>query len=129
MSCSLDKLVSDLREMGQKEKKTLQETFPTTYTYLKNDWSNVGEDAFKMLTRKGVYPYEYIDSWEKFEEHQLPEMKEFYSKLTKSGITNEDYEFAKKLWETFELRNLGMLHDLYMNTDVMLLADVFEKIC
>ena len=54
MGCSLDKLVSDLKEMGQKEKKTLQETFPTTYTYLKNYWSHVGEDAFEMLTRKGI---------------------------------------------------------------------------
>ena len=52
-----------------------------------------------MLTKKGVYPYEYIDSWDKFEENQLPEMKEFYSTLTDSNISKEDYEFAKKLWE------------------------------
>ena len=53
-------------------------------------------------------------------------MKEFYSTLTDSNIFKEDYEFAKKLWETFKLKDIGMLHDLYMNTDVMLLADVFE---
>ena len=52
-----------------------------------------------MLTRKGAYPYEYIDSWEKFEENQVPEMKEFYSTLTDSNISKEDYEFAKKLWK------------------------------
>ena len=67
-----------------------------------------------------------MDSWEKFEEKQLPEMKDFYSKLTKSGITNEDYEFVNELWTNFKLRDLVDLHNLYMSTDVMLLADVFE---
>ena len=103
--CSLDKLVSDLREMGQKEQKTLQETFPTTYAYFKKEWSHISEDVFEMVTRKGIYPYEYIDSWDKFKENKL----------------------AQKLWEKFQLQDIGQLHDLYMNTDVMLLADVFES--
>ena len=80
-----------------------------------------------MLTRKGVYPYEYIDSWGKFKETKLPGIEKFYSTLTNSKIYEEDYGFAKKLWEEFELEDIGQLHDLYMNTDVMLLADVFES--
>ena len=80
-----------------------------------------------MLTRKGVYPYEYIDSWDKFDECKLPSIGCFYSTLTNSNISEEDYKFALELWEKFHLKNIGDLHDLYMNTDVMLLADVFES--
>ena len=126
MGCSLDKLVSNLKEKGKKENKTLQETFPNTYAYLKNSWGHVGEDAFPMLTRKGVYPYEYINSMEKFEEKQLPEIQHFYSSLTGENISDEDYKFAQELWKKFDLKNIGGLHDLYMETDVVLLADVFE---
>ena len=61
MSCSLDKLVSNLKEKGKKEKKSLQETFPITYAYFKNNWNKVDEDGFEFLSRKGVYTYENID--------------------------------------------------------------------
>ena len=116
MGCSLDKLVSNKKEKGEKEKTTLQETFPTTYTYFKKYWSHVGEDAFEMLRRKGVYPYEYIDSWDKFKETILPSIEHFYITLTDSNIFEHDYEFAKKLWEKFQLQDIGQL-----------LADVFES--
>ena len=80
-----------------------------------------------MLTRKGVYPYSYMDSFDKFEETSLPEKSKFYNDLKKKHISDEDYAFIQKLWDTFQLRNLGELHDLYMETDVLLLTDVFEE--
>ena len=83
------------------------------------------------MTRKGVYPYDYMDGIEKFSE-QLPPQKEFYSKLNDCGISDEDYEHAQKIWKEFEIQNMGEYHDLYLKTDVLLLADVFEefrKIC
>ena len=89
--------------------------------------SHIEEDSFDKLSRKGVYPYEYIDSWDKFKETQLPRFEHFHSTLTDSNISETDYEFAQKMWEKFQLKNIGELHDLYMNTDVMLLADVFES--
>ena len=79
------------------------------------------------MIRKGVYPYEHIDSWSKLEEDSLPSMDKFYSKLNMSGISDDDYSHAKKVWEEFELRNLGEYHDLYLKTDVILLSNVFEK--
>ena len=87
----------------------------------------MNEDAFPILCRKGVYPYEYNDSFERFKETKLPEKEKYYSTLSKKDITDEEYEFAKEVWEKFKLKNLGELHDLYMNTDVMILADVFES--
>ena len=80
-----------------------------------------------MLTRKGVYPYTYMDGWEKFEETSLPPKSAFYNDLAKCHISDNDYEFAQKLWNTFGLKNMGELHDLYMETDVALLADIFEN--
>ena len=74
-----------------------------------------------------VYPYDYMDSFDKFNETKLPHKDEYYNILKRKGISDDDYTFAVKIWNEFKLKNLGQLHDLYMNTDVMLLADVFES--
>ena len=80
-----------------------------------------------MLLRKGVYPYEYIDRWEKFNETSLPDKEAFYNKLNKEGITDEDYAHAQKVWEVLEIKNLGEYRDLYLQSDTLLLADLFEN--
>ena len=80
-----------------------------------------------MLLRKGVYPYEYIDSWERFDKTSLPDKEPFYSELNLEDITDKDYVHTKKVWEVFEINNLGKYHDLYVRCDTLLLADVFEK--
>ena len=80
-----------------------------------------------LLLRKGVYPYEYMDSWERFEETQLPPKEDFYSKLTDANISDSDYAHAQRVWETFRCQTLGNYADLYCRTDVLLLADVFEN--
>ena len=80
-----------------------------------------------MLLRKGVYPYEYIDSWKKFDETTLPSKEDVYSELNLEGISDEDCTHALKVWEVFEIRNRGEYHDLYVQSDTLLLADVFEK--
>ena len=69
-----------------------------------------------------------MDSFERFSETQLPEKEKFYSSLRRQGITDEDYAHAKQVWETFGCRNLGDYHNLYVATDSLLLADVFENI-
>ena len=80
-----------------------------------------------MLLRKGVYPFEYIDSWERFNETTLPNKKYFYSELYLEDIIDEDYIHAKKVFKEFKLKNLGDRHDLYVQSDTLLLADVFEN--
>ena len=109
-----------------RKKKTLQKTFPTPFAYFKSEWSHIEEEAFDMLIGKGVYPYEYIDSWNKFDECILPRIDCFHSTLTNLNIFEQDHKFAQELWEKFHLKNIGDLHDLYMNTDVKLLADVLK---
>ena len=69
-----------------------------------------------------------MDSWERFNETSLPPKESFYSELNLEDISNKDYLHAQKVWDTFEIRNLGEYHDLYVQTDTLLLADVCEKI-
>ena len=84
-------------------------------------------DDFKLIISKGIYPYEYINSFEKFNEPQLPSIDKFYSSLNDETINENDYEHALKVWKTFDIKNLGEYHDFYLMTDVLLLADVFEN--
>ena len=80
-----------------------------------------------LLYKKGIYPYEYMDSWERFTETRLPDKEKFYSKLINEHITDEEYAHAQAVWEAFECKTLGDYHDIYVKTDVALLADVFEN--
>ena len=85
------------------------------------------EERRKLMLRKGVYPYEYMDSFERFSETSLPPKEAFYSTLTRSHITDKDYEHAKKVWEAYGCETLGDFHDIYLATDILLLVDVFES--
>lgn len=78
------------------------------------------------MFRKGIYPFEYIDSFERFDETQLPPKEAFYNNLTREHISSEDYDHAQKVWEAFNCKALGDYHDVYLRTDVLLLADIFE---
>ena len=90
------------------------------------------EKKRRLLLKKGIYPYEHIDSFERFGETQLPEKEKFYSSLSGKRITDEEYAHAKQVWETFGCQNFRDYHDLYVATDSVLLAEVFEnfrKVC
>ena len=80
-----------------------------------------------LVTRKGVYPYEYTDSWSRLDEERLPRKRDFYSTLNESGIKEEEYTHAKEVWDHFGCKTLGEYSDLYLKIDVLLLADVFEN--
>ena len=98
------------------------ETFSNVYEFCDGDLNK-----FVLLLRKGVYPYEYMDSWERFNETSLPPKKAFYRELTVEDITDKDYNHAQKVWRVFRIKNIGEYHDLYVFCDTLLLADVFEK--
>ena len=85
------------------------------------------EEQCELLIKKGTYPYEYMDSWDKFSENKLPDKDKFYSKLNMDGVSDKDYEHACKVWREFGIKNMGEYHDLYLLTDVILLANVFES--
>ena len=80
-----------------------------------------------LLLQKCVYPYEYMDSWERFNETSLPDKEAFYSSLNMEDITDVDHRHAKRVFKNLNNKNLGDYHDLYVKSDTLLLADVFEN--
>ena len=115
MNMGLDKLVE---AMGGKLEK-----FPLTVKHFTNKGYTL--DQIKFLFRKGVFPYDWTNSWDKFEKTALPRRKDFYSLLNQQNISKADYAYAQEVWQKFEMKNFGEYHDLYLETDVLLLADVF----
>ena len=88
--------------------------------------------SLDLLKRKGVFPYEFMTDFPKLNDVQLPPKEAFYSQLTDSHISDEDYEHAQKVWKAFGCKTMRDYHNLYLKTDVLLLADVmteFRKTC
>ena len=116
-------LLQSIDEVSEIDNKILQaaliEKFSNTYQLCNN---NLNKST--LLLKKGVYPYEHMDSWKRFKEESLPDKEYFYSELNKEHITDEDYAHAQKVWDIFKIKNLGEYHDLY---DTELLADVLES--
>ena len=114
------------------------DSFKFLQTSLANLVSNLSQNDFlctkqifkkntELLTRKGVYPYDYISSLDKLSETQLPPKEEFYSKLNDEDISDDDYQHAINVWNTFKCKSIRDYHDLYLKSDVLLLSDVFEN--
>ena len=123
MTASLPQSIDIVTEIDKKiSQAALIEKFPNTYQLCNKDLNK-----FALLLRKGVYPYEYMDSWKRFKEESLPDKESFYSELNNEHITDEDYAHAQKVWDTFKIKNLGEYHDLYVQSDTALLSDVFEN--
>ena len=80
-----------------------------------------------LISRKGVYPYDWMDCFDKFSRCKLPPKKKFYNRLNKTHISDEDYDHALNVWKQFNLKDMGEYHDLYLKSDVLLLADVLEE--
>ena len=99
--------------------------------FILNDFGNLrvehNDEQFRLLLRKGVYLYEYMTSWKKFTETKLPLKEAFHNFVKMSDISESDYEHAQKVWRAFDSKNLGEYHNLYLKTDIILLANVFEK--
>ena len=102
--------------------KELLKRFANTYKFYNKDLNK-----FILLLRKGVYPHEYMDNWERSDETLLPNKEAFYSNLNIDDITDTDYRHADKVFKEFKLKHLGEYHDLYVQIDTLLLADVFEN--
>ena len=80
-----------------------------------------------LMSQKGVYPYDFMDSFQKFYQTELPNKDQFYSILNDQHITEDEYDHANKVWNTFMIKTMGEYHDLYLVSDVLLLTDVFEN--
>jgi len=91
------------------------------------EFSKLSAENFDLLSRKGIFPYEYIDCFEKLEDMCLLPRESFYSSLTGDTVSEDYYMYAVNVWQRFFIRILGEYSDLYLKTDVLLLADIFEN--
>ena len=80
-----------------------------------------------LMCQKGVYPHDFMDRFEKFNQKELPHKDQFYSILNDQHITDDEYDRAKKVWNTFMIKTMCEYHDLYLVSDVLLLTDVFKN--
>ena len=109
MNRSLDKLVKNLNDF-----KYLSQVFST--------------GQLNLVKQKGIYPYEYMDSFKRFKEDCLPDIDcFFFNSLKDCCVTDKEYQRACDVWKVFDIKNLGEYPDLYLKTDVLLLCDVFEN--
>ena len=106
----------------KQEIKALIGKFPNTYQLCDN---NVKK--FTLLLKKGVYPYEYMDDWFKFDDKELPAIDKLYSNLNLNNITDKNYKHAKNVWKAFNISNMKEFHNLYVQSDTTQLADIFEQ--
>ena len=108
MNSSLDSLVKNLSN--------------NDFKYLPEGFSGY---LLRLVKQKGVYPYEYMNSFEKFSENKLPDRCKFFSSLKDECISEKDYLKATNIWYVFKMNTMGDYHDLYLRADLLLLADVF----
>ena len=107
---SLSQSIDEVSEIDRKISQIkLIKKFPNTYQLSNND-----PNKFSLLLRKGVYPYEYMYCWERFDEEPLLDRKHYYSKLNKEGATDEDYVHIQRVCKVFKIKDLGGYHDLYV---------------
>ena len=137
-------LVDKFKNKKGEEKEVIREirfidSFKFMATSLDSLVKNLPKESFKNLTefyegkqldlikRKGVFPYDWFDSFNRLSADHLPPKEAFHSILNDSGITEEDYQHAQNVWETFKMKTMRDYHDLYLKSDVLLLSDVFEN--
>ena len=107
---SLDALVKTL---GKDQFRTLTSQMP--------------KESLDLLKQKGVFPYEYMTDFSKLSAPNLPPKETFYSQLNDKHISDEDYDHTKNVWKAFDCKTMKDYHDLYLKTDVLLLADVMTE--
>ena len=113
LNASLERLVSNLAKEGVGKYRVLNRY--------------IDDEKVPLLLRKGIYPYEHFDSFSKFSETCLPPRSEFFNSLKDEHISEEDYAHAQNVFKQFGCHSLSDYHDLYVKSDVLLLADVFEN--
>ena len=128
---------------GEEKNKTFKIVFKDSLKFMssslgalvnnlpKNGFKNISKyytpEEVELIKQKGFYPYEFMDTEEKFNDTKLPPREVFYSKLSGKGISEKNYKHACNVWNTFKMKTFKDYHKLYNETDVLLLADVFEN--
>lgn len=115
---SLSNLVENLKKLGTAVYNNNQKkAFPNLWKYFQKNWKmskNIPISGFDLLLRKGVFPYKWLDSFDKFKSTKLPPRKAFFDDLNNKKLSREDYRHAKNVWQTFKIENFAQYHNLYL---------------
>jgi len=122
ITASLDKSASmtkyDNTDEKDRSKWVLRDNWQSNFRYSSKNEIIKTKECLDLLTEKGVYPYDYMNAFDGFNDEQLPSKEQFYSRLSEEDITNDDFKKAKQIWKHFDIKNMGEYHDLYLKTDV-----------
>nr|CAH7715992.1 unnamed protein product [Callosobruchus chinensis] len=121
------RFIDSLRFLGASLDELVSTLAVKDMTILKKQFPNLADEHFNLLTRKGVFCYDYVSYSAKLNEKPLPPHACFYNKLNDEHISEEDYAHANDVWNNFNIQSLGEYSELYFKTDILLLADVFEN--
>ena len=116
MAYSLEQLCKELANSGAER-----------FVHLKKQFPSLQQDQLQLLLRKGVYPYEFMNDWDKLALPNLTSRAEFFNSIKQEECSEGDYAHAQKMWNLFECRTMQDYMNLYLKTDVLILADVFEN--
>ena len=120
MNSSIDKLAGNLKD-GCKSTDDRRKVFKNCSDHFKND------NEFDLMISKGIYPYEYMDSYDRMSDTELPSIDKFYSKLYKKDCSPKEYRIAQEVWTQFRCKTMLDYHNIYLSSDVLLLADIWEN--
>ena len=118
LASSLEALAANLLRAGRNKFKQMEKSFRQ---------GGATHPQLELLLRKGVFPYDYLNCWERMADPALPSQADFHSALRQEDCSNEDYQRAQQVWQSFQCRSLQDYLELYLKTDVLLLADVYEE--
>ena len=118
--------IDSLQFLNSKLEKLASNLSEDDFIYTKKYFTDPVQ--FNLMKRKGVYPYDYMDSFSKFNDTKLPEREEFYNLLEDVNISEDNYNHAKNVWNTFNLQNMGEYHDLYLKNRYITISRCFRKL-
>ena len=116
--------IDSIQFMNSSQDSLVKNLSDNDFKYLSQE---ISSEQLKLVKQKGVYPYEYMDSFKKFFDEKLPNWCKFYSSLKYECISEKDYLHAINVWNMFKINTIGDYHVIYLKTDFLLLADVLEK--
>ena len=111
---ALSRHVNNLRQTQPDTLEGQKKAFPHLWKYFKNKFPDVDEADFVLLLRKGIYPYQWVKSFDVFQSQELPPPSEFKDSLKNQSISPEDYQHAQDVWKAFNITNFGEYNDLYL---------------
>lgn len=125
--CIKYKFIDSFRFMSSSLSNLVSYLPKNQFNIVHSEFKDLEQEKIALLLQKGIFPYDFVDDYDKLNMTELPSKDKFYNRLNDSTISDEEYNLAKTVWNEFDIKDLGEYSDLYLKIDVLLLADVFQN--